>query len=68
MPRQSGLRLAQNLGQVGDRQLGFGKERQNAQPRCLARGFQTGGQPAESKLLKIHAIVHLVDIRISVYR
>jgi hypothetical protein len=68
MSGDAGLRLAQNGREIRDRQLGFAKQSENAQPRCLARGFQTGGQPAESKLLKIHAILHLVDIRISLYR
>ena len=35
MARQAGLRLAQDLGEVGNRQLGLGDQRQDAQ----ARGF-----------------------------
>jgi hypothetical protein len=42
--RDARLRLPQNLGQVGDRQLGFGEERQHAQPRrftgCLEHGME----------------------------
>ena len=48
MPRNARLRLAQNVGEVGDRQFGFGQQRQDAQARFLARGFQRGVQVLES--------------------
>ena len=51
MPRQPGLRLAQNLGEVGNRQFGLGKQRQNAQPRRFARRFQTAGEAGKTELL-----------------
>ena len=37
MARDARLRLAQDVGEVGDGQLGLGEQRQDAQPRVLAR-------------------------------
>ncbi len=36
MARDARLRLAQDVGEVGDRELGLGEQRQDAQPRRLA--------------------------------
>ena len=36
MARDARLRLAQDVGQVGDGQFGLGQQRQHAQPRLLA--------------------------------
>ena len=47
------LRLAQDLGQVGDREFGFGKQRQHAQPGPLARGPQGEMNGAERQLGRI---------------
>jgi len=38
--RDARLRLAQDVGEVGDGQFGLGQERQHAQARLFARGFQ----------------------------
>src|SRR5439155_26718809 len=38
MARDARLRLAQDLGEVGDRKVGFGEQRENAQARAFARG------------------------------
>ena len=40
MPRDARLRLAQNVGEVGDGQFGLGEQRQHAQARLLARGLE----------------------------
>ena len=40
MARNPRLRLAQDRGEVGDRQVGFAQERENAQPRGLGGGFK----------------------------
>ncbi len=40
MARDARLRLAQDVGEVGDRQFGFGEQRQHAQARLLARGLE----------------------------
>ena len=40
MTRDARLRLAQDLGEIGDGQFGFGEQRQDAQARALARGAQ----------------------------
>ncbi len=47
MARDARLRLAQNLGEVGDRQFGFGQQREDAQPRRLAGGLEGGVQGGE---------------------
>ncbi len=49
MPRQPRLRLAQDLGEVGDRQLGLGDQRQDAQPRGFAGRLEHGGQGWEGE-------------------
>src|ERR1035437_9389455 len=40
MARDARLRLAQDVGQVGDGQFGFGQQRQHAQARFLARRLE----------------------------
>ena len=40
MARDARLRLAQDLGEIGDRKFGFGEQREDAQARALARGAQ----------------------------
>ena len=40
MARDARLRLAQDFGEVGDRQLGFGEQREHAQARAFAGGAQ----------------------------
>ena len=40
MPRDARLRLAQDLGEVGDRQVRFGEQREHAQARALPGGTQ----------------------------
>ena len=37
MARDARLRLAQDVGEVGDGELGLGEQREDAQPRRLAR-------------------------------
>jgi hypothetical protein len=44
MPRQPRLRLTQNLGEIGDGELGFGKQRQDAQPGRFAGRLEHCGQ------------------------
>ena len=70
MPRQAGLRLAQNLGEVGDRQFGLGDQRQNAQPRRFARRLERAGQGRKAQLGRVHRglrCLALEDIKISLY-
>ena len=50
MARDARLRLAQDVGQVGDGQLGFRQQRQHAQARFLARGLEGGVEGIETKL------------------
>ena len=52
MAGQPRLRLAQNVGEVGDGQFGLRKQRQNAQPGRFARGFQRSGQFGESSVVR----------------
>ena len=40
MPRDARLRLPQNVGEVGDRQLGLGQQRDDAQARLFAGGLE----------------------------
>ena len=40
VPRDARLRLAQDVGEVGDGQLGLGQQRQHAQARLLAGGLE----------------------------
>ena len=49
--RDARLRLAQNVGEVGDGQFGLGQQRQNAQPRVLAGGFQGRVEGVEAELI-----------------
>ena len=50
MARDARLRLAQNLGKVGNREFGLGQQRENAQPGTLARGLEGGVQGGESQI------------------
>ena len=40
MARDARLRLAQDLGEIGDGQFGLGQQRQDAQARLLAGGLE----------------------------
>jgi len=40
MARDTRLGLPEDVGEVGDRQLGLADERKDAQARLLARGFE----------------------------
>ena len=46
----AGLGLAQDLGQVGDRQLGLGQEHEDTQPRVLTRRLQGSVQGVERQV------------------
>ena len=53
MARDARLRLAQDVGEVGDGQFGLGEQRQDAQPRLLARrleGAVEGGESAAGQV------------------
>ena len=70
MPRQPRLRLAQDLGEVGDRELGFGDQRQDAQSRGFASCLEHGGQGWEGEELGVHgkaASIRYKDIFIRVF-
>ena len=54
MPRDARLRLAQDLGEVGDREVGLGEQRQDAQARALAGGAQGGVQGVEIERRRTH--------------
>ena len=47
MPRDARLRLPQNVGEVGHRQLGLGQQRHDAQPRLFAGGLQRAVEGGE---------------------
>ncbi len=47
--RDARLRLAEDGGEVLHRQLGLGQQRQDAQARALARGFQRGKDGIDGK-------------------
>ena len=49
MARNARLRLAQDVGEVGDGQLGFGQQRQHAQARLLAGRLQRGVEGLETE-------------------
>ena len=73
MARQPRLRLAQDFGELGDGQLGFGEQDQDAQARRLGRGFERCGQPGEAQLLidpsrYSRSILRYKDIFISLSR
>ncbi len=57
MARQPRLRLAQDFGEVGDRQFGLGEQRQNAQPGRFAGGFERRGQPGKGQVFNIHRAI-----------
>ena len=42
MARNPRLRLAQDVGEIGDRQLRLAQQCQDAQPRAFARGLERG--------------------------
>ena len=68
MARQARLRLAQNLGEVGDRQLGLGDQRQDAQARRFARRLEHGGQGRKGEGFGVHGSGRFeLDIKISLY-
>ena len=50
MARDARLRLAQDVGEVGDGQLGLGHQRQHAQPRRLARRLEGGVEGVERQV------------------
>ena len=50
MARNPRLRLPQNVGEVRHRQLGLGQERQNTQPRRLARSLERPVERGERQL------------------
>ena len=50
MARDARLRLAQDVGQVGDGQFGLGQQRQHAQARLLAGGLEGGVEGVETEL------------------
>ncbi len=50
MARDARLRLAQDVGEVGDGQFGLGQQRQHAQPRLLARRLERRVEGIETEL------------------
>ena len=50
MARDARLRLAQDVGEVGDGQLGLGQQRQHAQARLLAGRLEGGVEGIEAEL------------------
>ena len=67
MPGQPRLRLAQDVGEVGDGQFGLRKQRQDAQAGRFAGGFERSGQRGEAQLLISHRAIPGA-IRVSAYR
>src|SRR6185312_17544429 len=53
VPGQPRLRLAQNLGEVGDGELGLGEQGQNAQPGGFAGGLEHRGEHRYRDVLRI---------------
>ena len=53
MPRDARLRLAQDVGEVGDGELGLGEQRQQPQAGVLAGGFQGGVEGLKTELVGI---------------
>ena len=53
VPRDARLRLPQNVGEVGDRQLGLGKQRDDAQPRLLPGRLEGAVEGREGQLGKL---------------
>ena len=51
MARDARLRLAQNVGQVGDGQFGLAEQRQNPEPRLFAGRLEGGVEGIEAELL-----------------
>ena len=54
VPRDARLRLAQDLREVGDRQVGFRQQREHAQPRALPGGAESGMQSLEIERCRTH--------------
>ena len=50
MARDARLRLPQDVGEIGDGQLGLGQKRQHAQARLLARGLERSIEGIETEL------------------
>ena len=50
MARDARLRLAQDVGEVGNGQLGLRQQRQHAQPRLLAGRLEGGVEGIETEL------------------
>ena len=50
MARDARLRLAEDVGQILDRQFGLGQQRQDAQARRLAGRLQRGIEGVEAEL------------------
>ena len=59
VPGQARLRLAQNGGQIGDGQFGFGNQHQEPQPRGFRRRLERRGQGRKGKLGRIHPFASL---------
>ena len=49
MARDARLRLAQDVGEIGDGQLGLGQQREHAQPRLLAGRLERGVEGVETE-------------------
>ena len=59
MARDARLRLAQDVGEVGDGQFGLGQQRQDAQARLLAGGLEGGVESVETEPAALSLIVGL---------
>ncbi len=55
MARYARLGLAQDFGELRDRHLGLGQEREQAQPRLLTGCLEHGGKFVESEAILSHA-------------
>ena len=56
MARDARLRLAEDLGEIGHRQLGLGQQHQHAQPRVLTRGLEGCVESVERKACLGHGM------------
>ena len=50
MARDARLRLAQDVGEIGDRQFGLGQQREDAQARLLAGGLERAVEVGKRQL------------------
>ena len=66
MPRNARLRLAQDIGKIGNGDLGLGQERENPQPRRLAGGLQGAVERLERKVGRVGC--HVGHVAVSSYR